>query len=132
MNNDLISRSALLADIEESVVFSVKDGQPSAEIRGANKITDRIKAAPAVDAVSRGVVEQIMWDRDIAMEQLKEHGIPFGGIAPDVVSVVRCKDCKHTLIDGETAIYCEKWDRWEVPEDFFCGYGKRRNDHEAD
>ena len=49
--NDLISRSALLADIEETVVFSVKDGQPSAEIRGANKITDRIKNAPAVDAV---------------------------------------------------------------------------------
>lgn len=51
MNGDLISRSALLEDIEETVVFSVKDGQPSAEIRGANKITDRIKAAPAVDAV---------------------------------------------------------------------------------
>lgn len=51
MNGDLISRSALLADIEESVVFSVKNGQPSAEIRGANKITDRIKAAPAVEAV---------------------------------------------------------------------------------
>lgn len=51
MNGDLISRSALLADIEESVVFSVKNGQPSAEIRGANKITDRIKAAAAVDAV---------------------------------------------------------------------------------
>lgn len=52
MNGDLISRRALLADIEESVVFSVKNGQPSAEIRGANKITDRIKAAPAVDAVA--------------------------------------------------------------------------------
>lgn len=48
--DDLIYQSALLADIEESVVFSVKAGQPSAEIRGANKITNRIKAAPAVDA----------------------------------------------------------------------------------
>lgn len=29
----------------------MKNGQPSAEIRGANKIADRIKAAPAVEAV---------------------------------------------------------------------------------
>lgn len=48
--DDLISRSALLQDIEEAVVFT---GRPSrnAEICGANKIIDRIKAASAVDAV---------------------------------------------------------------------------------
>lgn len=51
MNNDLISRGALIADIEESVVFTVKGDSSSAEMRGANKIIDRIKAAPAVDAV---------------------------------------------------------------------------------
>lgn len=44
------------------------------------------------------------------------------------VEVVRCKDCKHTGTDGCGAIYCEKWDRWEIPEDFFCGYGERRAD----
>jgi len=48
--SDLISRSALMKDIGDTVVFSVRNG-PSAEIRGANKILDRIKAAPAVDAV---------------------------------------------------------------------------------
>ena len=37
--------------------------------------------------------EQLRWERDIAMEQLQEHGIPFGGIADDVVKVVRCKNC---------------------------------------
>lgn len=41
-----------------------------------------IKNAPAVDAVLRSVVEQIKWERDCAMQQLKDHGIPFGGIAP--------------------------------------------------
>ena len=60
--DDLISRSALLADIEESVVFSVKAGQPSAEIRGANKITDRIKVAPAVDAVEVEAVAQMFYE----------------------------------------------------------------------
>ena len=49
--DDLISRSALLADIEESVVFSGRSGETSAEMRGAHKVVDRIKAAPAVDAV---------------------------------------------------------------------------------
>ena len=48
---EYIEREALLKDISESVVFSVKEGQPSLEIRGANKITDRIKAAPAADVV---------------------------------------------------------------------------------
>lgn len=49
---DLIDRQALLQDIEESVVFSVREGVPSAEMRGAHKITDRIKAAPAIDPES--------------------------------------------------------------------------------
>lgn len=47
---DLIYRDALLADIAESVVFSGRTSR-NAEIRGANKIIDRIKAAPTVDAV---------------------------------------------------------------------------------
>ena len=45
--------------------------------------------APAADVVSRSVFEQVKWERDIAMEQLKDHKIPFGCIAPDVVEVVR-------------------------------------------
>lgn len=46
-----IEREALLQDIEESVLFTVRPGYPSAEIRGANKITDRIKSAPTADVV---------------------------------------------------------------------------------
>lgn len=46
----------------------------------------------------------------------------------DFVEVVRCKDCKFTETDGcePPAIYCEKWDRWEMPEDAYCYLGKRR------
>ena len=44
-----IDADALLKDIEESVVFTVRTGQKSPEIRGANKIVDRIKSAPTVD-----------------------------------------------------------------------------------
>ena len=48
---DYIDREALLKDIEESVVFSVRAGHISPERRGANKITDRIKSALTADAV---------------------------------------------------------------------------------
>ncbi len=46
----------------------------------------------------------------------------------DAVEVVRCKDCKHTKTDGmaNPAIYCKKWDRWEMPSDFYCKYGERK------
>lgn len=48
---EYIEREVLLKDIEESVVFTVRSDKPSLEIRGANKITDRIKVAPAADVV---------------------------------------------------------------------------------
>lgn len=48
---EYIEREALLKDIEESVRFYVKSGNPSLEVRGANKITDRIKSAPTADVV---------------------------------------------------------------------------------
>ena len=51
MDKEYIERGALLQDIEESVRFTVRPDRPSAEIRGANKITDRIKSAPTADVV---------------------------------------------------------------------------------
>lgn len=45
--------------------------------------------------------EQIMWERDMAIKQLEEHGIPFGGKADNVVKVVRCKDCKWFMTFDE-------------------------------
>lgn len=56
----------------------------------------------------------------------------FDGIAripaADVREVVYCRDCKWTKTDGmdDPAIYCEKWDKWEVPNDGFCWNGRRR------
>ena len=57
---EYIERGELLEDIAESVVFTVRKGQPSAEIRGANKVIDRIKAAPAADVVEVKHGEWIM------------------------------------------------------------------------
>ncbi len=48
---DLIDRAALLVDIDEAVIISGRLGETNAEMRGANKVTHRIKVAKAVDAV---------------------------------------------------------------------------------
>ena len=56
----LIDADALMEDIEQTVRFSCRDGVPSAEMRGANKVIDRIEVAPTIspDEV-RGVGEWI-------------------------------------------------------------------------
>ena len=66
-----------------------------------------------------------------------ERGLTLTGIAQlldeaptvDAVPVVRCGQCRFTKTDGtdDPAIYCEKWDRWEMPPDFYCSYGERKD-----
>ena len=42
------------------------------------EIIQRIKNAPAVDAVSKSLYDQIKWERDIALEQLADLGLFLG------------------------------------------------------
>lgn len=42
---DFIDRKALLNDIENTVLFSVRQGEVSKELRGARKVINRIMAA---------------------------------------------------------------------------------------
>lgn len=119
MDNDLISRSALLKQLQYRIpptnyVFEIFD-------EAAKAARDIVENAPTVDAVSRPVFEQIQWERDCAMQQLKDHDIPFGGNAPDVVKVVRCKDCKHCELMKYT-FYCHHWSR-NTDEDGYCYEG---------
>lgn len=79
-----------------------------------------LENAPTVDAVPVGVVEQIRWERDVAMKQLAEHGIPFGGTADDVLPVVRCADCKWWKEP-----YCVKNYVFIRRADWFCADGER-------
>ena len=44
--------------------------------------------------------------------------------------VVRCAECKYTDDDGCGAIYCQMWDRWEMPEDAYCYLGERMDGKE--
>ena len=88
--DDLISRSERLRKIRQT---ELDDYRSAMLISDAKKmIRTFIEEAPEVKAVPRSVFEQIKWERDCAMQQLKEHGIPFGGIAPAV-------DAREKLIE---------------------------------
>jgi hypothetical protein len=75
------------------------------------------------------VFEQIKWERDMAMQQLEEHGIPFGGKADDVVEVVRCKDCANCrYVDAADIYRCDRRGYYseEVKPSDYCSRGERK------
>lgn len=83
---EYIERGALL----KTPPFTKYGGYPSEYVGGyldcAEEARKAVNDAPAADVVSKGVYEQVQWERDMAMQQLEEHGIPFGAKA-DVVEV---------------------------------------------
>ena len=85
--------------------------------------------------VYREVVDQIRWERDTAMSQLEDHGIPFSEKAPDVVKVVRCEKCTHrTYLDmGEDIGVIGGCGLFGTPMmtcNDFCSYGTRSANNE--
>lgn len=41
------------------------------------EVIKRLNNAPTIEVVPKELYEQILWERNIAMEQLEEHGIGF-------------------------------------------------------
>lgn len=128
--NDLISRSALLEEYRD---FKDMDC-PSGHTVTADYMIELAEDAPAVDAVSPGVLEQYKWERDTAIAQLEELGIGFGQKKPDMVEVVRCRDCKHGMFTkfskGEPElITCTHKNMFplRVTLEFYCAYGAKMN-----
>lgn len=72
-------------------------------------------------------------ERDVAMEQLKERGIPFGGITPDVVKVTRCKNCAYNGLHTCPICYIEKQALIFINHDpeFFCRDGVPKDGTES-
>lgn len=86
---------------------------------------------PAADVVPTSVLRQVRWERDQAMRQLQDHGISFGAIAPDVVKVVRCEDCRFDILREDGTFGCYRhFMEWHKPDDF-CSYGERRSDNDT-
>ena len=137
-DKEYIERVALIKDIEvnQRNTEHHKDGRGKRiHVCEHRHFIRMVHEQPAADVVSRGVFEQIKWERDMAMQQLEEHGIPFGAKA-DVVAVVRCKNCdywKDTSDDTTTEPHwgeCRKplgdYRYCETAECDFCSYGKRK------
>ena len=102
-------------------------------IADLTSLREVLEDCDTVDAVSRGVHDQVRWERDVAIEQLESYGISLGENA-DAVKVVRCKDCKWYQIrqwDNGTPKYdCRKTHALlDVKQDDFCSYGERRTDN---
>ena len=95
-----IEREAVLQDISETVVFTVRKGTPlpNAEMRGANKVIDRIKSAKAADVV------EVVRCRDCV------HFQPYEGEEHK-------GDCAE-LVGLESCVY----------EEDFCSYGEAKMD----
>lgn len=95
---EYIEREALLEDISESVVFTSRANRPSLELRGANKIIDRIKSAPTADVV------EVVRCKDC-----------------------KYTDAIISSITGDKKLFCEYGDESiYVKDTHFCSYGHRK------
>jgi hypothetical protein len=118
--SDLICRAALLKLLK---------GLPYgyAESFGGKFAIMAVEEAPAVNAVSLGAYEQVKWERDIAIAQLKELGIGFGQKKLDMVEVVRCKDCAFYIPWGDEGKICGRVGAYygKTKPDDFCSRSVR-------
>lgn len=97
---EYIEREALIEDINETVVFTVRNGVklPTSEMRGANKVIDRIKSAPTADVI-------------------------------EVVRCMHCIYLKTSINKTHYCnLFSSVWDKFYVRVDDFCSYGERKGD----
>ena len=101
--------------------------------------------APSYEAVHRSAYDQCAWERDLAIEQLRnDYGVGLGEKkSVDVVEVVRCEKCIHCMlwqnptnkVIGDCRIRkmnCYDDQFCMVGAEDFCSYGERRDDNAAD
>ena len=85
-----------------------------------------VKAKKVVEQtgfVSAETHKAVMKQRDMALAYIDDHGIQFGGNAPDVVLVVRCCKCKSY---DHGSGYCRFWHGVRHPG-HYCGEGEKKD-----
>lgn len=77
------------------------------------------------DSVSRGVYEQVLWERDIAIEQLKSIGLGLGEKTDCVKKITYCENCSfyENGFCFSRHVGCGTVTPPRKPDDF-CSYGK--------
>ena len=102
---------------------------------GCTELLKKDALALLKEQVSQGVVDQIRWERDMALSQLEQIGKGLGSKMDDIVAllkeqevVIRCKDCKFRYFDQDNIPYCELPDHEVYPsDDWFCADGIRKD-----
>ena len=125
----LIDANAFIKELDNFVVNPPFAHPATPWHRGVTLAAETALRMPTVDAVSRGVHDQVRWERDVAIGQLESYGISLGEKA-DAVKVVRCKDCKYCIDTSasSTNIACSKGVNWRAVEPYgFCSRGERRD-----
>ena len=71
---------------------------------GWNSAIEIIENAPAADVVSIGVLAQVQWERDVAIDQLKSYGVGFA----EKADVARVKHGKWFSLKkcSNAGVYC--------------------------
>ena len=90
--------------------------------------------AEALPVVLFGVYEQVAWERDLAVQQLKDYGVGLGQVK-DLAEVTRCKDCKYGDWDSkpDDAMVCLRTNDgfWRTSNDF-CSRGVPKEETHED
>ena len=125
MQNDLISRSALLDELQEELDFDTPmlDEEQNKLINTGLRIAVKdVKRQPAVDAVALEILEGKMLK---AVMQKQD------GVVVEFLPVVRCKDCRRCdgfprkEIEPNEIGIC-RINRMAVKPDDYCSFGERK------
>ena len=123
MNDDLISRSALIAEIQNRKVTT---GDPVIRLI-FDRLIDIVKGQPAVEDPVPSRMELTPFGLVFYYEDGRKAEVRSIQNV-DAVEVVRCKDCTRYQIDTLFGMgYCNGLDK--KPDDF-CSYGERCNNEQ--
>lgn len=110
---EYIEREALLHDVEQSVVYTAREKITSAEMRGAHKVIERIKCAPAVEPI---------YIHEPTKSEFKRMAAQM-----DYVPVVRCEGCVFSQLDGWVCGGTALMPQHRTFPNSFCSFGERKD-----
>ena len=99
----------------------------------ASEYDTELKKLPSAqpEQPSREYVEQLRWERDLAIQQLKDLGYGLGEKPRTQPEIVRCKDCKYGSPNGEygcRVYHFKLYEKHEMNADDFCSRAERREE----
>lgn len=137
MNDDLISKSNFDKRVREAVGMTISE--LTADFKdGVRTTLELLKTEPTVDAVPFTDVDKLKMrvsGAEAAINGMREQINRMIIINSEKVSVVRCKDCKHsyhTQSDYSVILACSELDDREVDPDWYCADGERKVDELSD